>query len=146
MLPVKRSAAGSDFTAKEFRTWGGTVMAAKLLQTCDIAAGASERECTRQINAVLKQVAAGLGNTLAVCRQHYVHPAVVEAFRSGAMNHHVQELAYPRHDGSYPYVYPSAANVSSALSAGLMLYIVFKILPFSSITKLLRIMPIYVLP
>jgi DNA topoisomerase-1 len=86
MLLVKRSATGSDFTAKEFRTWGGTVMAAKLFRACDIAAGASERECTRQVNAVLKQVAAGLGNTLAVCRQQYVHPAVVEAFRSGTLN------------------------------------------------------------
>jgi DNA topoisomerase-1 len=111
-----RTVTGSDFSAKEFRTWGGTVMAAKLLRNYGDPLCASEREGTHQINAVLKEVATGLGNTLAVCRQHYVHPVVVEAFRSGALQQYYRETAV--HDQGDPYALDSdEAAVLSMLSA-----------------------------
>jgi DNA topoisomerase-1 len=73
-----REITGEDFTAKDFRTWGGTVLAA-------IALGAQEKfENKKQAKANIKQaicaVAELLGNTAAVCRKCYVHPAVIEAY------------------------------------------------------------------
>jgi DNA topoisomerase I len=78
-----RTVTGCDFTAKEFRTWGATVHALQLLRQCGPAD--SETACARQITAAIKEVAAALGNTPAVCRQHYVHPAVVEAYSQSVL-------------------------------------------------------------
>ena len=69
---------GEAFTAKDFRTWGGTVTAAERL-----AAHESVEEGTEDglIVQAVKDTAARLGNTPAVCRQYYVHPDVLDAFR-----------------------------------------------------------------
>jgi len=76
-----REITGEDFTAKDFRTWAGTVLATIALS----AAGAFETK--KQAKANLKQaigaVANILGNTPAVCRQCYIHPAVLEAYLNG---------------------------------------------------------------
>ena len=77
-----RAATGEDFTAKDFRTWGGTVLALAALLEAERAAG--ERGGRAVIEAV-KQVAAQLGNRPAICRKYYVHPAVIEAFLEGAL-------------------------------------------------------------
>ena len=66
-----REAAGADFTAKDFRTWHATVHALQLLRQLD---GQGAR---RTANEVLAEVAARLGNTVAVCRKAYVHPGVL---------------------------------------------------------------------
>jgi DNA topoisomerase-1 len=73
-----RETTGFDFTAKDFRTWGGTVLAARILHECGPAD--SESACKKQIVAAVKQVSQALGNTPAVCRQHYIHPAVFTAY------------------------------------------------------------------
>jgi DNA topoisomerase-1 len=73
-----REATGFDFTAKDFRTWGGTVLAARVLHECGPAG--SESALKKQIVAAVKQVSQALGNTPAVCRQHYIHPAVFTAY------------------------------------------------------------------
>lgn len=78
-----RTVTGSEFTAKEFRTWGATVHTLHLLRQYGPAE--SETACARQVAAAIKEVAAALGNTPAVCRQHYVHPAVVEAYSQGML-------------------------------------------------------------
>lgn len=78
-----RASAEGDFTAKDFRTWHGSVLAARLLRECQPCT--SERECRRQITAVIKRVAAQLNNTPAVCRKCYVHPIVLEAYRRGSL-------------------------------------------------------------
>ena len=75
-----REATGFDFTAKDFRTWGGTILAARILNDCGEAS--SEADAKQQIVAAVKQVAAALGNTPAVCRQHYIHPAVFAAYEN----------------------------------------------------------------
>lgn len=74
---------GSDFTAKDFRTWGATVIATVLLTRYGPAPSAAER--TRTVNRALRAAAHALGNTLAVCRKSYVHPGVVDAYVADAM-------------------------------------------------------------
>lgn len=76
-----RTVTGCDFTAKDFRTWGGTVTAARLLHA--IGPGATQRECEHNIVQVVKQVAEELGNTPAVCRQHYIHPRLLTTYLVG---------------------------------------------------------------
>src|SRR5205814_2108224 len=68
-----RDASGGDFSAKDFRTWHATVHALALL-AASLAAPPAQR---RSANDVLAEVAARLGNTVAVCRKAYVHPGVL---------------------------------------------------------------------
>jgi DNA topoisomerase I len=70
--------AGPDVTAKDFRTWGGTVAASVLLR--QLGPAATERERKRAVVQVLDEVARLLGNTRAICRKCYVHPHVIEAY------------------------------------------------------------------
>jgi DNA topoisomerase IB len=72
---------GDDFTAKDFRTWGGTLLAAIAFAERD--APESESEGKRSVAAVMRQVAERLGNTPAVCRASYVSPAVIEQYLEG---------------------------------------------------------------
>jgi DNA topoisomerase-1 len=78
-----REAAGEDFTAKDFRTWAGTVLAAWALQ--DLGRYASQAQAKRQIVEAVESVARDLGNTPAVCRRCYVHPEVINAHLDGAL-------------------------------------------------------------
>jgi DNA topoisomerase-1 len=70
-----------DITAKDFRTWSGTMLVARAL--CELGPPANQKEAGQNVNTALDQVAARLGNTRAVCRQYYVHPAIIEAYLSG---------------------------------------------------------------
>jgi DNA topoisomerase-1 len=74
-----RAASGADFTAKDFRTWHGTVHAL-MLWAEQSAAGAARR---LSANQVLAEVARRLGNTVAVCKKSYVHPRVLEVLTAG---------------------------------------------------------------
>lgn len=78
-----REIAGQEFTAKDFRTWAGSVLTCVALR--ELEAFASETEAKRNVVQAIKQVAARLGNTPSVCRKCYVHPAVLECYLSGAM-------------------------------------------------------------
>jgi DNA topoisomerase-1 len=71
-----REAAATDVTAKDFRTWAATVLAAAALSAT--APAPTEKENEKQVVAVVKQVAAQLGNTPAVCRQAYIHPEILD--------------------------------------------------------------------
>jgi DNA topoisomerase-1 len=73
-----------DITAKDFRTWAGTVMAAKALAEAGPADGRARAEKT--VRAMIKQVAARLGNTPTVCRASYIHPGVIEAYLDGELS------------------------------------------------------------
>jgi DNA topoisomerase-1 len=70
--------SGADYTSKDFRTWGATVIATVLLTRFGLPESMSER--TKTVNRALRAAARALGNTLAVCRKSYVHPGVVEAY------------------------------------------------------------------
>ena len=71
-----KAAAGDDYSAKDFRTWGATVVAAHALALA--GAPRSQRETARFVNQAIRQAADSLGNTLAVCRRSYVHPGVLD--------------------------------------------------------------------
>jgi DNA topoisomerase-1 len=77
-----REISGADFTAKDFRTWSGTVLAALALEELD--AGHSQAARKKNVVRAIEAVAKRLGNTPAVCRKCYVHPAVVDAYLEGA--------------------------------------------------------------
>lgn len=78
-----RDITGDDFTAKDFRTWGGTVCAARAL----VELGPFELQTQAKKNVVqaIKQVSQHLGNKPATCRKYYVHPAVIEAYLDGSL-------------------------------------------------------------
>ena len=88
-----REVTGLDVTAKDFRTWSGTMLAARALREAGPAK--SEREARRQINRALDEVARRLRNTRTVCRKYYVHPAVLEAYHRGKP---IPELPVPADD------------------------------------------------
>lgn len=89
---------GEEFTAKYFRTWGGTVLAAITLGRMDPPT--SESRANKDVVVAVKTVAKELGNRPATCRKYYIHPVVLEAHREGRlqafMNHH------PRPDRPVP--------------------------------------------
>jgi len=78
-----KDVTGQDFTSKDFRTWAGTVLAAKLLR--DYEKVDSEARAKKNVVKAIEQVAKRLGNTRAVCRKAYVHPAVIDAYLDGSM-------------------------------------------------------------
>jgi DNA topoisomerase-1 len=75
---------GEDFTAKDFRTWAGTVLAAGALR--DLARFQSESEARHNVVAAIDGVARKLGHTRAICRRAYVHPAVIDTYLDGALD------------------------------------------------------------
>ncbi len=76
-----REISGQSITAKDFRTWWGTTLAALALK--HYPAPKSAATARRQISTVVKQVSEHLGNTPTICRKCYIHPAVMEAFAEG---------------------------------------------------------------
>jgi DNA topoisomerase I len=78
-----REITGEPFTAKDFRTWAGTVLACMALQEFDAVASAGEAQ--KNVVAAVKRVAERLGNTPAVCRSSYIHPQVLDAYLDGSM-------------------------------------------------------------
>ena len=74
---------GEEFTSKDFRTWAGTVLASQLLREFEHVD--SEARAKKNVVAAIEQVAKRLGNTRAVCRKCYVHPAVIDAYMDGTM-------------------------------------------------------------
>lgn len=91
-----RQVTGQGFTAKDFRTWAGTVLAAQALQALEGTAGGTEREMRSKVVRAVEQVAQSLGNTPTVCRQCYVHPAIIDAYLDGAMVRTARERADER--------------------------------------------------
>jgi len=75
--------SGEHFTAKDFRTWNATVLAAKALQ--EIKRFDSQAEAKKNVLRAVEEVAKRLGNTRSVCRKSYIHPAVLEAYLDGSL-------------------------------------------------------------
>ena len=76
-----KEATDIQFTAKDFRTWGGTIQAA--VRLAEFGPCESETQINKNIVKAVKQVSEQLGNTPAVCRGSYIHPVVLDAYRSG---------------------------------------------------------------
>ncbi len=79
-----REVTGVAFSAKDFRTWGGSVMAAALL--AERGQGETEAASRAAIVETVRQVAAVLGNRPATCRKYYIHPVVLAAFEDGTLS------------------------------------------------------------
>jgi DNA topoisomerase-1 len=75
--------SGEEFTAKDFRTWAGTIQTALVLAESEVAS--SESAAKRTIVAAIKQTAARLGNRPATCRNYYVHPTVIDSWLDGTL-------------------------------------------------------------
>jgi DNA topoisomerase-1 len=75
--------SGQEFTAKDFRTWAGTLLAVEALT--EIGAWSSQRHAKSNVLKAIDRVAEQLNNTRAVCRKYYVHPAVFEHYLAGSM-------------------------------------------------------------
>jgi DNA topoisomerase-1 len=86
-----REITGQDFTSKDFRTWAGTVLAAQLLR--DFEAFDSDTQAKRNIVRAVESVSKRLGNTKAVCRKCYIHPAVLDGYMDGSMLETVAQRA-----------------------------------------------------
>jgi DNA topoisomerase-1 len=79
----QREASGREFTAKDFRTWAGTVLAARALRKCEKFS--SHAQARKNIVTAVEDVACRLGNTPAICRKSYVHPAVLDSYQAGSL-------------------------------------------------------------
>lgn len=87
---IKKITGGSDFTAKDFRTWAGTVQALLALRSfgcCDTVT-----ETKRKIVEALDQVSTHLGNTRTVCKKYYVHPVILSLYESKELEKYTAEL------------------------------------------------------
>ncbi len=78
-----REISGEYFTAKDFRTWAGTLAAAAALE--EFGVPPSLTEAKRNVAQVVKQVAERLGNTPSTCRKFYIHPVIIEAYTDGSL-------------------------------------------------------------
>jgi DNA topoisomerase I len=111
-----RQIAGEEFSTKDFRTWAGTVLAARALQEFETAA--SNAESKRNIVQAIESVAKKLGNTKAVCRKCYVHPAVIQSYTDGtllrALRRRLKKEINDSHD-----LGPEEAAVLRLLKAGI---------------------------
>jgi DNA topoisomerase-1 len=76
-----KNATSAEFTAKDFRTWGGTLLAA--IELAEIGIAEDEREIKKNVVKIVKNVAEELGNTPTVCRASYSHPKVIKSYESG---------------------------------------------------------------
>lgn len=87
-----RETMGQEFTAKDFRTWGATLLAICLMSSMPLPAAASERALKSAMAAVTRRVAEELRNTPAVCRKSYINPVVFDAWRSGLLHRCIGRL------------------------------------------------------
>ena len=85
-----KNITGEDFTAKDFRTWAGSVSALYAIKE----AGEFETvaECKKKIVSVLDEVAINLGNTRTVCKKYYVHPTVIKSYEEGTIFKYISQL------------------------------------------------------
>ncbi len=85
---------GQDFTAKDFRTWAGTVLCATAL--CELRVAESPARAKKNVLKAIEAVAGMLGNTRAVCRKSYIHPAVTDAYMEGTTVQVLRRPSRPR--------------------------------------------------
>jgi DNA topoisomerase-1 len=104
-----RENTGANFSAKDFRTWMGTVTAFDYLSTQEKSE--TKRQLTRTINSCLDVVASHLGNTRTVCKKYYVHPAVFMSYENGKIQRFLNKPVTEN-----DYLSPHEQHVKSLLS------------------------------
>jgi DNA topoisomerase I len=85
-----KEATGGDFSAKDFRTWAGTLNIIRAFQS--IGEAGSETDYKKNIVTALDEVSKKLGNTRAVCKKYYVHPGIIKLYENKSLNKYLQEL------------------------------------------------------
>ena len=105
--------AGDEFTAKDFRTWAGTVLAAMALQ--EFERFDSETQAKRNVVAAIESVAKKLGNTKAVCRKCYIHPKVLTSYLDGTLIKSLQRKVERKMKSSLRALRPEEAAVLALL-------------------------------
>lgn len=90
---------GEDFTAKDFRTWGASVLA--LRELCRLGHSEHYKINKRNINSVVKEAAKALTNTTTVCKKYYIHPHVIDSYNDGSIFKVLSSAKMP--DDSMPY-------------------------------------------
>ena len=108
-----REVAGTDFTAKDFRTWGGTVLAAEALVR--LGPADTEAAAKRTIVAAIKEVSGHLRNTAAVCRSCYVHPGILESYEDGSLTGHWEQRVARARENAEEGLRPEEAAVLATL-------------------------------
>ena len=108
-----RELTGQEFTAKDFRTWAGTVLAAMALH--EFEKFDSQTQAKKNILRAIENVAERLGNTPSVCRKCYIHPMVLDAYMDGALLQTVRQRAQEQWDSSVSKLRPEEAAVLALL-------------------------------
>ena len=90
---------GCDFSAKDFRTWAGTVNSLKAFR--EIGEHSSARQAKKNIVKMLDMVSQQLGNTRTVCKKYYVHPAIIESYENGCLMPYLKELDKIEDEGKF---------------------------------------------
>lgn len=85
-----REITGMDFTAKDFRTWGGTTATLRALR--ELGGFKTQTEAKKRVSDAIKEAAQQLGNTPAICRKSYVNPGIIEAYLEGALFSAIEDL------------------------------------------------------
>ena len=104
---------GKDITAKDFRTWAGTVLAAMTLN--EVESFDSAAQAKRNLRAAIEKVAARLGNTPTICRKCYVHPEVLNSYLDGNLVLELKSKAESELRGEIPNLKPEEAAVLALL-------------------------------
>ena len=112
-----REITGGDITAKDFRTWAGTVMAALALQ--EFERFDSQAAARKNLRSAIERVAARLGNTPTICRKCYVHPEVLSAYAEGELLLEMRDEVQAELRDELPQLSPEEAAVLSLLQARL---------------------------
>jgi DNA topoisomerase-1 len=92
-----RDIAGQEVTAKDFRTWAGTMIAAEALR--NMGPAPTKKEAERNVLKAVDLTKARLGNTRTVCRKYYIHPALIEAYLEGSVLPPPQKAAWKPREG-----------------------------------------------
>jgi len=113
---------GADITAKDFRTWAGTMLVAEALRS--MGAAESKREAEKNIVAAVDKTAKMLGNTRSVCRKYYIHPVLIQAYLEGSVlaplpQHTWSPRTTPPRPGDGPMLRKHEADVLTFIKARL---------------------------
>jgi DNA topoisomerase-1 len=110
-----REIAGAEFSTKDFRTWAGTSMAARVLRSCEVCD--SKAQIKKNIVTAIENVAQALGNTKAVCRKCYIHPFVIDSYSAGTLSRKVPRRRVVGESGAQR-LSPEEAALLALLQAG----------------------------
>jgi DNA topoisomerase-1 len=112
-----REIAGREVTAKDFRTWAGTMIAAQALR--DMGPARTKKDAERNVLKAIDLTASQLGNTRSVCRKYYIHPTLISAYLAGTVLPPVPERTWKERQPQHAVMRQHEAEVLAFLKARL---------------------------